>query len=446
MPSVVLLTVDCLRADHVGCYGYERPTTPNIDTFADEATVFEYGYSNCPGTRWAFQSIHTGLQAARIRGLGIPADYPHVLARMFNENGYRTAGFAHNGFVSREYGYDSGFDTYYGVQEFANNVHPLRRLGKRVNDVIASDFFTEKVLSASDRVLDSVQEWNEGAYRPDVPDTIVTDRAVDWLATQQDAGREFFLWIHFMDAHTPYGRYDDHLTAIRGDAAIEHTIHPGNEGLVSPGTDPEPRAIDTYDANIRSVDQQIGRILDRLDAETVVAITGDHGEEFGRYNPFHTESFYSSMTQIPLIIRTAGIDTGRVQEYPVQHLDIPPTLASAAEMEVPDAYEGAALQRVDRTVEDPIFFSLAEDRLAVQAGEWKLLRDEGSVELYHTPHGHHDGDQVENEEKQRKLLELLSEFGKDLKRNKIGGGKGNPGDEDLSPTVQENLAELGYIE
>jgi arylsulfatase A-like enzyme len=114
--GIVLLTVDCLRADHVGCYGYDRPTTPNIDAFAESATRFENSYSNCPGTRWAFQSLHTGVSTIRFDGLGIPGEY-ESLAELFQAAGYATGGFAVNGYVSRDYNYDAGFDTYYSVQE-----------------------------------------------------------------------------------------------------------------------------------------------------------------------------------------------------------------------------------------------------------------------------------------------------------------------------------------
>lgn len=110
LPSTLLLSVDCLRLDHVGCYGYERPTTPNIDSFAADSTGYRFGYSNCPGTRWAFQSIHTGLYADQIDGLGIPDGYRDQIARRFREAGYSTFGIAHNGFLSRNYGYHEGFD------------------------------------------------------------------------------------------------------------------------------------------------------------------------------------------------------------------------------------------------------------------------------------------------------------------------------------------------
>lgn len=446
MHSVILLTVDCLRADHVGCYGYHRPTTPHIDSFADQSTVFEYSYSNCPGTRWAFQSIHTGLHASRIHGLGIPLGYPHALARKFQENGYETAGFAHNGFISRDFGYDIGFDTFVGVKELSNNLHPLRRLGKSIDSYISNDFVRKWLFGAPNHFLNRLQTWNEGAYRPDVTDSDITEHALDWIMTQQSRGNPYFAWIHFMDAHTPYGRYDNHLKSIRGDTSINHSIHPGNEGRIKIGEQPEPAVVDTYDANIRSVDQQIGRILQVLDSSAIVLITGDHGEEFGQYNAFHTESFYSSMTQVPMIIHSEGFDSGVITQYPVQHLDIAPTLLYEANLPVPNQYEGDILQLTQRRLKDPIFFSLTDERVAVRVGDWKLIQDGDKDELYHTPHGENDGSPEENREKQQELEKLLSEFKNDTKQNKIGASEYDRKNREISATVKENLNELGYID
>ena len=126
-----------------------------------------------------------------------------------------------------------------------------------------------------------------------------------------------------MDAHTPYGYWPEHLKALRGDADIEHTIDPGSEELIEVGEEPPSEVIDAYDAGIRSADEQIGRLLKVIPEETTVVFTGDHGEEFGRFHPFHYASLYGTMTQVPLIVRDDTLEAGR-SEMPAQHLDIPP--------------------------------------------------------------------------------------------------------------------------
>ena len=98
----------------------------------------------------------------------------------------------------------------------------------------------------------------------------------------------------------------------RGDADVEHTIHPGDEGRVTPGQGPDPDVIDTYDACIRRVDEQIGRVLEGLSPEASVVLTGDHGEELGEQNEieFHEASLHASMTRVPIIVRGSGLKQG----------------------------------------------------------------------------------------------------------------------------------------
>lgn len=452
MKSVLLLTVDCLRADHVGCYGYDRPTTPHIDTLAEQSILFENGYANCPGTRWAFQSLHTGLWTSQIDGLGIPEDYGGVLARQFRSAGHATAGFSKNGFISSDYGYDAGFDHFVDIHELSDEDHAVRRIGRRLdalldNQALRNGFF-RPVRNAFDRVR---HHWTDQGFTPRVPDATVTDEALRWIGERQEEGRPFFVWLHFMDAHTPYGRWPDHLKAVRGDTGVDHTIHPGDEGLIEPGKPTPQRVIDTYDAGIRSVDEQVGRLIDAIDDETIAVLTGDHGEEFGRNKPFHTESFYKDFCHVPLIVRSSDLKQERRSE-PVQHLDIPPTLIEAASMDPPDAWVGEPLQQTERDIEAPIFFDLDRGRRAVHRGGWKLIRDEDEPELYRVEHGQFEDDTV-NEQYPDELEDLLGLLenhkdritGVQLQGTVADDEEAAAESDELSETVQENLENLGYV-
>jgi arylsulfatase A-like enzyme len=215
-PSVVLFTVDCLRADHVGCYGYERPTTPHIDVLADEATRFEHSYANSPGTRWALQTIHTGVHTEQIDGLGIP-DEVLSLAAVFAEAGYATGGFAKNGFLTRDYRYDRGFETFVGNADFVGERHPLKRAGSWLNDKLGSEALRSAVIQPLNDWLLSAQGDGDG-YRPAITDEELCSLAIEWIADQRAAERPFFAWIHLMDVHTPYAR----CAALRGDENVRH--------------------------------------------------------------------------------------------------------------------------------------------------------------------------------------------------------------------------------
>lgn len=444
MTSVVLPTVDCLRADHVGAYGYSRPTTPNIDKFVSEATKYTYAYSNCPGTRWAFQSLHTGVSTIRFNELGIPKNYKS-LSRHFKQAGYATGGFAVNGYVSRDFNYDAGFDTYYSVKEATSEKNSIVRVGKWISDLLSSEFLNTNVFAPAFRFIRQSSTEGKNTYTPNHTDEDTVTEALSFIKNQQSIDNDFFCWIHFMDAHTPYGYWPSHLQAVRGDADIEHTIHPGNEAKVVPGDGPDPEVIDTYDAGIRRVDSQIGRVLDTLDDDVTIAITGDHGEEFGRMKnfKFHQASVYGTYAQVPIIMRTPGIEGGE-KEGPAQHLDIPPTLLSAAGIPIPRHYEGEALQTVNRNPDHPIFFSLNSDHMAVRKGEWKYIEFNGKQELYKLPHMEIESEPVPpSPEKQSELTNILCALkGRELPRgvtNQITSEEA-----DLSSEVEENLEKLGY--
>lgn len=442
MDPIVFISVDCLRSDHLGCYGYDRPTSPNIDSFADSATVFEHAYANCPGTRWAFQSLHTGISTLKIDGLGIPEGYQPLAAHL-SDRGYTTGGFAVNGFLSRDYRYDTGFDTYYSVQETSSESRLLGRVGHRINDMFENDIFQDYVLGPVHSKLQSLEADENNRFQPGHTDRDTVDRALSFVDSHRD--EPFFLWVHLMDAHTPYGYWPKHLRKLRGDADIQHTIHPGDEGLVEPGTEPPQNVIDAYDAGVRSTDEQIGRLLEVIPDEATVVFTGDHGEEFGRFGEFHKASTYGSMSQVPIIIRSPDLERGP-KEHPAQHLDIPATLLHAAGIEIPDSWEGEPLQTTERELDEPIFYTLKEEEneIAVRVGEWKYIERGDTSELYRVPHSEMETEQTEDGEKREWLQNLVESYRANATSAGVGQSELNDGD-DLTEEVEENLEDLGYL-
>lgn len=448
MTSTILLSVDCLRADHVGCYGYDRPTTPNIDSFAADATRYRFSYANCPGTRWAFQSIHTGVYAGQIDGLGIPSGYRDHLAERFRSAGFSTFGIANNGFLSRDYGYDRGFDRWTGVADFDEDDSLLVRAGKGVAGTVDSDVLKRRLLRPAYQFI--AGDGSSGEYRPPTTDADVVDGAVDWLRRRESADDDYFAWIHFMDAHTPYGRYDDHLRAVRGDTDVDHVVAPNEANAVVEGEPPEQRVIDTYDACIRRVDEQLGRVLEVVDDETVVAICGDHGEEFGRYGAFHEASLYSSMTEVPIVVRAPDLETGVVDDHFAQHVDLAPTLLAAADVPIPDRYVGEPLQRVDdsdRDLSTPTYYSLAAGHVGVQTDCWKLVQRDGDRLGYEIGRQNREDEPTAAETVPDDVHARLDAFERRLERDRVDGGSAAlERDDDLSTAVEENLSDLGYLE
>lgn len=446
MASSILLSIDCLRSDHVGCYGYDRPTTPNIDSFADDATRYRFGYSNCPGTRWAFQSIHTGVYAGQVDGLGIPEEYRDHLAERFRSAGFSTFGIAHNGFLSRDYGYDRGFDRWTGVADFEEDDSLLVDAGKAVASAVDSDALKRRLLRPAYRFV--AGDGSSGEYRPPTTDADVVDRAVDWIRTRQAADDDYFAWIHFMDAHTPYGRYDDHLRAVRGDTDVDHVVAPNEANAVVEGESPEQRVIDTYDACIRRVDEQLGRVLEVVDDDTTVVVCGDHGEEFGRYGEFHEASLYSSMTEVPIVVRAPGLEAGVVEDRFAQHVDIAPTLLRSADVAIPDRYVGEPLQRADdRDLSTPTCYSLEAGHVGVQTDRWKLVERDGDRTGYRMARTEREREPAADDAVPDDVHAQLDRFEQRLDRDRVDGGAAAlERDDELSTTVEENLSDLGYLE
>lgn len=445
MTSTLLLSIDCLRADHVGCYGYDRPTTPNIDDFTKNATYYKYSYANSPGTRWAFQSIHTGLHTGQIDGLGIPKSYTDHLARQFQDAGYVTGGFAYNGFLSQDYRYNDGFDHWCDVSYFDHQDSILTRTGKTIANKVNSDLLQRRVFRPAYNILTGGASGSE--YRPPTTDTDVVDKALTWLQKQQSASEEYFAWVHFMNAHTPYGRYNKHLQVIRGGTDVDHVISPRDENVIAAGDKPQAHVIDTYDACIRSVDEQLGRILDIIDDDTIVVIMGDHGEEFGRYGEFHEASLYSSMTDVPIIIRTPELEVSIVEDHFAQHVDIAPTLLYANNISIPERYVGNPLQIIDRDSSTPTYFSLSDVNTGIQTDEWKLIRDRERTIAFEMSRDEREQEQLPLSAAPDNVKMSLNTFNRQLATNRVGGGAADLGyDDDLSDKVEKNLSDLGYIE
>jgi arylsulfatase A-like enzyme len=433
MNSIVLLTVDCLRRDHVGCYGYDRPTTPYIDEFSENSIRFK-GYANCPGTRWAFQTLHTGAFHNRIDGLGIPEDYDS-LAHLLKRAGYTTAGFIDNGWVSRDYGYDSGFDKFYSIRDTNSQAPLFKRFGVKMSSLLGGSVTHRVLKPIHDRWM--AKQGDEDGFKPPHSDADTVDEVLEWLDMRSEP---YFLWVHFMNAHTPYGYWPDHLEAIRGDPDINHTIHPGKDGLVKKGNEPPQRVIDTYDAGIRYVDQQIGRVLNSVEDSATTVITADHGEEFGKFGGFHEANLHHTMTDVPLIVKNAEIDENREGEV-AQHLDIPPTLLTACGVEVPDQWDGVALQTATRNGTDAIFFTLEDGERAIQSGEWKLIqKSDDEIALWEQTNQSEIERPLERGPTEN-LSESLCDFWQGV--STLSSGRNEA---DVSQATRENLETLGYRE
>jgi choline-sulfatase len=288
--NVLLVSIDTLRADHVGAYGYAAAQTPTLDALARRGVRFTDASTVTPLTLPAHTSLLTGTFPAwhgvRDNGGFYVSEDQTTLAEVLRARGYRTGGFVGAFVLDSRWGLGQGFDRYF------------------------DDFDLSKY---EGRGLDAVQR--SGAD--------VVDRAVAWL--DEDRERPFFAWVHLYDPHTPYEAPD--------------TIRARFPATLS----------GAYDAEISSADTQVGRLIARLETagrldSTLVVVVGDHGESLGEHQE-QTHGFfvYDATIRIPLLIAGPGIPAKPVDGV-VRIVDVMPTILEALAIAPPAAVQGRPLR------------------------------------------------------------------------------------------------------
>jgi arylsulfatase A-like enzyme len=372
--SILLITVDCLRPDHISGYGYRRKTTPNIDSLINRSTTFTHAFSNGPGTRYGFKSIHGGVHPLTIQGVGLPRHAGATLAETLQTEGYRTGGFADNPFVSTYFNYDRGFEEFVDYTDPGGNLSELNQfIRQRIGPSLPKGRLYDLLRSGYDATVKFVE--GQGA-NVNSNDRQVVEHAIDWIGDAVSRDEPYFAWVHLMDAHHPYGYFPDHRTELGIDSDQTHVRMPS----VEPGTEPPQPIVDAYDANIRNADWHVGELLAAMDDHVTVILTADHGEELGLHNEFHDESVYQSIARIPLIVSIPRTDT-ETREWPVSLVDIPPTVTQIAGAEQPECWEGKNVLTVSK--DRDIYIGFENDdgiQLAIVRGQWKYVRSQDTLE------------------------------------------------------------------
>ena len=309
-PDVILISIDTLRPDHLGAYGYAKPTSPTLDAIAEQGVVFEDVTSPSPWTLPAHASLLTGLYPSRhranshYRSLGKSAP---TLASILSEHGYDAAAVVNSHNLSRRYGLDRGFRRFRHVQEWVFEV---------------------------------------------MPTTEVTDQAVEWLSAPRR--RPLFLFLHYYDVHSDYRSLPDFESAFLDDYdghadGTTRQLAEVRKGNVSFDEDDVAHLLDLYDAGILQIDHELGRLLTLLRARglldrSLLVITSDHGEEFLEHGGvLHGRTQFQEVLRVPLLMRGPGLPAGTRVSTPVSLVDIAPTLLAMLEIPAPASLDGVDL-------------------------------------------------------------------------------------------------------
>jgi arylsulfatase A-like enzyme len=299
-PNLLLVSIDTLRADHLGLYGYDRPTSPRIDAFAQGALVFERALSHASETRASVSSLLTGFlpHETHIEAGQLPEGVD-TLAEILGRRGFRTAAVVSNFVLRRGTGFEQGFDSY---DDEMDQLEKRRRWPERTAD------------HTTERAIERLRELRDGP---------------------------FFLWVHYQDPHGPYTPPEAYGRMFR-DAGLPPRLLKVNRGISGQGGIPGYQVIRgirdfnfyraEYDGEVRFVDDGVGRLLDAvrdlgLERSTLVVLTADHGESMGERDQYfvHMRYLYDELTRVPLVLKLGDSLRGRRADT-VQLADILPTV------------------------------------------------------------------------------------------------------------------------
>jgi arylsulfatase A-like enzyme len=387
--NIVLLVMDTVRADHLSCYGYPRPTTPNLSRLAAEGVLFEQAIAPTSWTLPSLASIYTGLLPHQHGATWqhAMALEPMTLAEILRGRGYETAAFnANASFGLAGWGLDQGFGVYADAHTWLR--HNL-----------AATFAGQSIYQALVREFVSFNEF----------DTLnaaeVNQQVFAWL--QHCSVHPYFLFINYMDAHSPYlppAPYDHRFGKVPKSVLRRLTYRMKDGRLSRPFSIRERQdVIDGYDNSLYFLDEQIARLLGVLRAmpgagRTFVLVAGDHGEGFGEHGTYdHGWNLNREVLHVPLLINGPGVPGGRRVTGAVPLQELFPTVLRLAVGNIGDPVDRASLSRfwlpAGRPAADatPVLSELAyqkRDRsrvttLSLCDGRWHYLLDSaGRAELF----------------------------------------------------------------
>lgn len=389
--NLLFVTLDTTRADHLGCYGHDEARTPTLDALAEDGVRFERAHTGVPLTLPSHCSMMTGRypkeHGVRDNGRKSLSKALPTLAEAFSQRGYATGAFVASFVLASRFGVNRGFDTY------------LDDLGKLAQ--------------------------GEDLLHQEIPANEVTDRALSWLEARN--GKRFFCWVHYFDAHDPYVP----------PAGFKDFKHP-------------------YDGELAYIDSQLARIVDWLDDSgqrdnTLIVITGDHGESFGEHGrDGHIIFLYGTNLHVPLILNQPSVlPQGRVADDLVELVDLFPTLHDLYGWEAPSsllsrslvpAIDGAQLSERAIYGENEYVTSAygwAQQR-SLTTGKWKYISST-IPELYDL-----QADPGETNNLAASKPDLALDLRNLLAEQHAAMVAGNAEDVEMDAAAQAAIAKLGY--
>jgi arylsulfatase A-like enzyme len=447
--NVLLITIDSLRADHVGLQDGQN-IAPNITPSEDQGTYFSQAIANGPNTPSSFPSILTGTLPLMYGGYHYLDNDRSFLAKKFESEGYTTVGYHSNPHLGENRNYDAGFSTF---NDSAEGSDIIARFKDSIEQRLDSDSTVYSLLRRMWHYFTLTTDSSAYARAP-----TITENALNWFDEACDTESPFFMWLHYMDVHYPFTPPDHFFEELGYSQLSKSRIAELNGKMQeSPGSLTDEDVDDLlklYDGEIRFTDHYIGELLDYLEQqdildETIVIITADHGEAFGEHGRFgHHPYLYDELLQVPMIVY-APMYESRVIDQQVSLLDLGPSLCDMLEIDIPEAMQGASFEPLLRgeDIDEEVAIATGMDgqTLACRTSGWKCFWKvkEEKVELYDLRSDPNELDDVstDNPTMLEELQGVMENYLDEAEQMDIELPEMKE-----SPEVRQRLRELGYVD
>jgi len=432
--NVILLIIDAMRFDRLGCYGYDKGLTPTIDKIAENSLIYNNAYVHWPTSGPSHSSMLTARPVydhGALNGKQLGLEYL-TMAEVLKEKGYATGGFVQNKLLSYKNNYNQGFDVFItdGMTEFAN-----------ANRRVLVDHLLPVVVYYNLFELDRF-----------------TDEAISWMEENSDGN--FFLFLQYFHPHIPYSpprefmNNKDYSGVINGSLAQSRAIRNGEMDVTPEDIE---YMVELYEGEIRYADEQVRIICEYLERagifdNTILLITADHGENMYEHTRYfaHGNELYESTVHIPLIVSFPGgrLNTGRVERV-IRDVDYLPLVLDLAEIQYeglegsPDLYINPDLEILGITcnADQVLLYTIFDSHKYIINA--RTMQDE----LYDLEQDRHELENLCFE-----YPELCGEYREivitEIKENKMIGDyiAGSCIDEEHDEETEKLLRSLGYIQ
>jgi len=411
-PNLILITIDALRPNHLGFMGCDEKNSPNIDNLAKESVVFKNAFSVGPTTPYSFPSILTSTYPLDYQGPREIKEPRVLISEVLKKEGYATAAFHSSAYLSEYFGYNKGWDFFSDIH-FTGGSLKASWLKKIFNRMTISFFPRLFFWSAY------LKYRIEGPKNIKVRAPLVNRVVKDYIYSLKGKNQSFFIWIHYMDTHTPPLCYEKNKVCsyaeLIGDYAAAAIWSHGNKGALKRLIKKNfkkylPETLSSYDKAIKYLDKEVGELLNffkkqNIYQNSIICVTSDHGDEFLEHGGVgHNIQLYNEVLSIPLIIKlpadsSMGISNRTIIKEKVSLIDLAPTLCNLVDVKKDPSFKGKNLFDRREKEENLIFHQSAfsekeghrleierldQCRVACQSDSWKYIIDYGGgqEELY----------------------------------------------------------------